>query len=120
MTAGRALRPRRLRRRCPAPLPRVAGPGSRTRLDLRFLVAGPGFEPGKTVVGDFTDRGRYRPDLGERQRNALLWRAFDTTTRQALYSCAGFLRRRGRPRGRTRAHRAATGNETGHRVGGEG
>ena len=38
-----------------------------TGLDLRSLVAGPGFEPGKTVVGDFTDRGRYRPDLGERQ-----------------------------------------------------
>src|SRR5215469_1606357 len=44
------------------------GPGSRTGLDLRFLVAGPGFEPGKTVVGDFTERRRphqlYAGELG--------------------------------------------------------
>jgi hypothetical protein len=77
LAAGRFLRPRRLHRRCSAPLPYVAGPGSRTGLDLRFLVAGPGFEPGKTVVGDFTDRGRYCPDLAERQGNALFWHAFD-------------------------------------------
>src|SRR5215470_15648822 len=50
----RFLRPRRWRRRCSAPLPHVAGPGSRIGLDLGFLVAGPGFEPGKTVVGGFT------------------------------------------------------------------
>jgi hypothetical protein len=45
----------------PAP---VRAPG----LDLRFLVAGPGFEPGKTVVGDFTERRRphwlHASDLG--------------------------------------------------------
>ena len=45
--------------------PNVAGPTSLSGLDLRVLVAGPGFEPGKTVVGDFTDRGRYCPDLRE-------------------------------------------------------
>jgi hypothetical protein len=59
--------------------PRVAGPGSRTGLDLRFFVAGRGFEPGKTVVGDFTDRGRYCPYLGERHSNASFWHAFDMT-----------------------------------------
>jgi hypothetical protein len=74
---GRAvLRPRRLHRRCSAPLPPSRAPGSRTGLDLGLLVAGPGFEPGKTVVGDFTDRGRYCPDLreyppGTRFRHAL-------------------------------------------------
>jgi hypothetical protein len=77
LAAGRALRPRGPYRRCSAPLPHAAGPGSCTGLDLRFLVAGPGFEPGKTVVGDFTDRGRYCPDLGERQSNASFWHAFD-------------------------------------------
>jgi hypothetical protein len=56
LAADRALGPRRLHRRCPAPLRHVARSGSCTGLDLRFLVAGPGFEPGKTVVGDF-----YRP-----------------------------------------------------------
>src|SRR5205814_9127693 len=54
LAAGRFLRPCRLHRRCSAPLPYAAGPGSRTGLDLRFLVAGPGFEPGKTVAGGFT------------------------------------------------------------------
>jgi hypothetical protein len=34
---NRVLRPRRLHRRCPAPLPYAAGPGSRTGLDLRFF-----------------------------------------------------------------------------------
>jgi hypothetical protein len=87
LAAGRFLRPRRLHRRCSAPLPRVAGPGSRTGLDLRFLVAGPGFEPGKTVVGDFTsDRGRYRSDLGERQSNPSFWHAFDMTTPRTSHS----------------------------------
>jgi hypothetical protein len=51
-----------------------------------FLVAGPGFEPGKTVVGDFTDAARYRPDLGEHQSNPPFWHVFDTTTRHAPYS----------------------------------
>ena len=81
-----ALRPRRPPRRCPAPLPHVARPGSCTGLDLRFLVAGPGFEPGKTVVGDFTDPARYCPDLGGHQSNAPLWHAFDMTTRHASHS----------------------------------
>jgi hypothetical protein len=61
--AGRFLRPRRLHRRCPAPLPHAARPGSRTGPGLRFLAADPGFEPGKTVVGDFTDPPRKPPDL---------------------------------------------------------
>jgi hypothetical protein len=39
-----------VRHRSLASLGPVRAPG----LDLRFLVAGPGFEPGKTVVGDFT------------------------------------------------------------------
>jgi len=77
---GGFLRPRRLRLRCPAPLPHAAKPGSRTRLDLRFLVAGPGFEPGKTVVGDFTDPARYCPDLRGYQSHPPLWHAFDMTT----------------------------------------
>jgi hypothetical protein len=68
-----------VRHRSLASLGPVRAPG----LDLRFLVAGPGFEPGKTVVGDFTDRARYRPDLGERQSNPPLWHAFDMTTRHA-------------------------------------
>jgi hypothetical protein len=39
------------------------GPVRAPGLDLRFLVAGPGFEPGKTVVGDFTDPPRKHRDL---------------------------------------------------------
>jgi hypothetical protein len=53
--------------------PDVVRPGSCTGLDLRFLVAGPGFEPGKTVVGDFTDLARYCPG-----RNIRVMRQFGT------------------------------------------
>ena len=81
LAAGGRLRPHRLYRRCSAPLRHVAWPSSCTGLDLRFLVAGPGFEPGKTIVGDFTDRGRYCPDLGERQSNPPFWHAFDMAAR---------------------------------------
>ena len=77
LAAGRALRPRRLHRRCPGPLPHAAGPGLCTGLDLLFLVAGPGFEPGKTVVGDFTDPARYCPDLGQHPSEPRFRHAFD-------------------------------------------
>jgi hypothetical protein len=86
LAAGRFLRPRRRRRRCSAPLPYAAGPGTCTGFDLWLLVAGPGFEPGKTVVGDFTDRARYCPDLGEHQSNTPLWHAFDMNSRHVSYS----------------------------------
>jgi hypothetical protein len=84
------LRPRRLHRRCPAPLPYTAGPGSHTGLDLRFLVAGPGFEPGKTVAGDFTDPARGLPDLGEHQGNPPLWHAFDMMAPYEPHSLAAW------------------------------
>ena len=52
-------------------------PGSRTGVDLRFLVAGPGFEPGETFASDFTDRSRYLPDLRECVRLMPFWHVFD-------------------------------------------
>jgi hypothetical protein len=54
MVAGPTLGQRRLPRRCEHRSRVPPDPGSRTGPDLRFLVAGPGFEPGKTVAGDFT------------------------------------------------------------------
>jgi hypothetical protein len=58
-----------------------------------FCVAGPGFQPGKTVVGDFTDPCRYRPDLGEHQRNPPFWHAFDMTTGTPRSPRSGFVHR---------------------------
>src|SRR5262249_41647837 len=52
------------------PLPYVSRARSPHRPDLGEWVAGPGFEPGKTVIGDFTDPARYCPDLGERHSDA--------------------------------------------------
>lgn len=46
-----------------------------TTPDLGFLVTGPGFEPGKTVVGGFTDP--WRNGLCERHREALFGQVLD-------------------------------------------
>jgi len=70
---------RSLLRRCRTPRPRAAGPGSRAELDLRFLVAGPGFEPGKTVVGDFTGLRRKHCDLHGRRNRSPFWHVLGTT-----------------------------------------
>jgi hypothetical protein len=75
-----------VRHRSPTP----PGPVRGTGLDLRFLVAGPGFEPGKTVVGDFTDRVRYCPDLGEHHSNAPFWHVFDTMAPYGPHSLAAW------------------------------
>jgi hypothetical protein len=66
------------------------GPVRAPGLDLRFLVAGPGFEPGKTVAGDFTDRAQYCPDLGERGRPMPFWHAFDMTAPYEPHSIAAW------------------------------
>jgi len=81
LAAGWMVGQRRLRRRCGHHSPTSAGCGPRTDLTWAEWVAGPGFEPGKTVVGDFTDPGRYHPDQHEHRTQPRLRHALDMVAR---------------------------------------